>query len=53
MVVEANKLDTSKFTAVYMQVPGTFGIEAILGSMLPRNAPHHLLILANGAYGLR
>lgn len=52
MVVEANKLDTNKFTAVYMQGPGTFGIEAVLGCMLPRG-PHHLLILANGAYGLR
>lgn len=39
------------FTAVLMQGSGSFGVEACLGTALPRNGK--LLIIANGAYGLR
>src|SRR5262245_28101768 len=37
------------FTAVLMQGSGTFGIEAVLGSVVPPNGK--LLVIANGAYG--
>lgn len=39
------------FTAVLMQGSGSFGVEACLGTAVP--AGGKLLILANGAYGLR
>lgn len=39
------------YTCVLMQGSGTFGIEAVLGTAVPKDG--HLLILANGSYGLR
>lgn len=39
------------FTAVLMQGSGSFGVEACLGTAVPRDGK--LLTLANGAYGLR
>ncbi len=39
------------FDCVPMQGSGTFAVEAMLGSLLPRDAK--ALVLANGAYGLR
>lgn len=39
------------FTTVLMQGSGSFGVEACLGTAVPRDGK--LLILANGAYGLR
>lgn len=39
------------FTTVLMQGSGSFGVEACLGTAVPRDG--RLLILANGAYGLR
>ena len=43
--------DPGAFTAVLMQGSGSFGVEATLGTAVPRNGK--LLVLANGAYGLR
>lgn len=43
--------DPTDFTAVLMQGSGSFGVEACLGTAVPREGK--LLILANGAYGLR
>lgn len=40
-----------EYDCVPMQGSGTFAVEAMLGSLLPRNAK--ALVLANGAYGLR
>lgn len=41
----------SETTVVLMQGSGTFGVEALLGTVLPRDA--RLLVLSNGAYGRR
>jgi 2-aminoethylphosphonate-pyruvate transaminase len=40
-----------QYTAVLMQGSGTFGVEAVLGTVVPREGK--LLILSNGAYGDR
>jgi 2-aminoethylphosphonate-pyruvate transaminase len=40
-----------EYDCVPMQGSGTFAVEAMLGSLLPRTAK--TLVLANGAYGLR
>ena len=39
------------YTAVLMQGSGSFGVESVIGSVLPRGGK--LLVLANGAYGQR
>ena len=39
-------------TTIIMQGSGTFGVEATLGSSIPKTN-HKLLIIANGAYGER
>ena len=39
------------FECVPMQGSGTFGVEAMLGTFLPRDGK--VLVLSNGAYGLR
>jgi len=46
-------IDDSKneYDCVPMQGSGTFAMESMLGSLLPRNSK--TLVLANGAYGLR
>lgn len=42
------------FTMIPMQGSGTFGVEAVLSSVVSKNGPNNkLLIIANGAYGLR
>jgi 2-aminoethylphosphonate-pyruvate transaminase len=41
----------AKYTAVLMQGSGTFSIESVIGSVVPRNGK--LLVLTNGAYGQR
>lgn len=40
-----------EFDCVPMQGSGTFSVEAMLGTFIPRNGK--VLVLANGAYGLR
>ena len=44
-------VDESQFTAVLMQGSGTFGIEAVISSVIPSDGK--LLVLINGAYGER
>lgn len=44
-------LSKEKYTTVLMQGSGTFGVEALFGSLIGEN--DKLLILANGAYGER
>ena len=44
-------VDPGAFTTVLMQGSGTFAIESVVGSALPRD--RRLLVLANGAYGER
>lgn len=41
----------SGYEAVLIQGSGTFGIESVVGSAVPRDG--HLLVLVNGAYGRR
>lgn len=43
--------DPERYTAVLMQGSGTFGIEALVSSVIPANGK--LLVLVNGAYGER
>lgn len=43
--------DESEYTAVLMQGSGTFGIEAVISSVIPPDGK--LLVLINGAYGER
>lgn len=40
-----------KYSAVLMQGSGTFSVEAVIGTVIPKNGK--LLVLANGAYGNR
>jgi 2-aminoethylphosphonate-pyruvate transaminase len=42
-----------EYTAVLMQGSGTFGVESVLGSVVPRPGDGRLLVLSNGAYGER
>jgi 2-aminoethylphosphonate-pyruvate transaminase len=42
---------SSGYEAVLMQGSGTFGVESVIGSTVPRDA--RLLVAANGAYGER
>ena len=44
-------LSAPEFDCVPMQGSGTFAVEAMMGSFLPRDGK--ALVLANGAYGLR
>lgn len=44
-------LNPERFTTVLMQGSGTFSVESVIGSVIPPDGK--LLILANGAYGLR
>lgn len=41
----------SEFSCVPMQGSGTFAVEALLGTFVPKDG--RILVLANGAYGLR
>lgn len=43
--------DAAAYTAVLMQGSGTFGIESVLGSVIPQSST--LAVLVNGAYGER
>ena len=43
--------DDGKFVCVPLQGSGTFGVEAMIGTLVPANGK--LLILVNGAYGRR
>ncbi len=43
--------ESDQFTAVLMQGSGSFGVEACLGTAVPPEGK--LLIIANGAYGMR
>jgi 2-aminoethylphosphonate-pyruvate transaminase len=51
LVTLASGSEPTAFTAVLMQGSGTFSVESMLGTLLPRDA--RLLVLANGAYGDR
>lgn len=44
-------VDESEYTAIIMQGSGTFGIEAVISSVIPQQGK--LLVLINGAYGER
>ena len=39
------------YTSVLMQGSGTFAVESVIGSVVPKDG--HLVVLANGAYGQR
>ena len=41
----------SEYTAVLMQGSGTFGVEGVIGTVIPKNGK--LLVIVNGAYGRR
>jgi 2-aminoethylphosphonate-pyruvate transaminase len=44
-------LSPDAYTAVLMQGSGTFGLESVVGSVIPPDG--HLLVAVNGAYGRR
>ena len=50
-LVEVAGADPAVYTAVIVQGSGTFGIEAMIGSVIPPDGK--LLVLVNGAYGRR
>lgn len=50
-LLEIAALDPQQFTAVIMQGSGTFGVESVLTSTVPKTG--HVLVLSNGAYGSR
>ena len=51
LVALASATDPNAYTAVLMQGSGTFSVESMIGSTVPRNGK--LLALANGEYGNR
>jgi len=50
-LVELCKAGPEEYTAVLMQGSGTFGLEAVVASTVPRNGK--LMVIINGAYGRR
>lgn len=50
-LLEVGRTSKERYTAVFMQGSGTFGVEATLGSVIPSDGK--LLVLINGAYGKR
>lgn len=50
-LLELAHVDKEVYTCVLMQGSGTFGVESVLTSSVGKD--DHLLILANGVYGLR
>ncbi|MCS7221578.1 MAG: 2-aminoethylphosphonate--pyruvate transaminase [Anaerolineae bacterium] len=50
-LIELGGVDENEFTAVLMQGSGTFGLEAVVSSVIPPTGK--LLVLINGAYGER
>lgn len=50
-LVTSPEADSLSFTSVLMQGSGTFGVEAVVGSVVPDTGK--LLVLVNGAYGQR
>lgn len=51
-LLDISYVSDKEYTSILMQGSGTFGVEATLGSSIPKG-PHKLLIIANGAYGER
>lgn len=50
-LLAVGRCDEPTYTAIPMQGSGTFGVEATLGTAIPRGGK--LLVLVNGAYGTR
>ncbi|MFD2117771.1 2-aminoethylphosphonate--pyruvate transaminase [Paenibacillus yanchengensis] len=50
-LLEVAEASEEKYTAILMQGSGSFGVESVLGSVIPQSGK--LLILQNGAYGKR
>lgn len=46
-------MSNSEYISILMQGSGTFGNEACIHTMTPRNRQSRYLILENGAYGVR
>jgi 2-aminoethylphosphonate-pyruvate transaminase len=51
LLVEIGQANPETYTAILMQGSGTFGIEAVISSVVPPQGK--LLVLVNGAYGER
>ena len=51
-LLEVAKVKPEDYQVIIMQGSGTYGVESILGSAIPKT-DHHLCIFANGAYGVR
>src|SRR5690606_27983527 len=43
--------NTEKYSTVLMQGSGTFSVESVIGTVIPRDGK--LLVIGNGAYGYR
>jgi 2-aminoethylphosphonate-pyruvate transaminase len=52
-VLRVAGVSAEEFTMIPMQGSGTYGVESVLTSVVPQGGKGSLLILANGAYGLR
>jgi len=50
-LLQVASLSPDAYTAVLMQGSGTFGLESVVGSVIPPDG--HLLVAVNGAYGRR
>jgi 2-aminoethylphosphonate-pyruvate transaminase len=50
-LVEIGQGDPKEYTTVFMQGSGTFGLEAVVSSIIPPDGK--LLVIINGAYGKR
>lgn len=51
-LLEIAKVKPEDYQVVILQGSGTYGVEGILGSVIPKSN-HHICIFANGAYGTR
>jgi len=50
-LLQIARVSENEFTTILMQGSGTFGLESVLSSVIPKN--RKVVIIANGAYGLR
>jgi len=52
-ILKVAGVSKEEFAAIPVQGSGTYGVEAVLASVVPRDGSGHLVILSNGAYGRR
>ncbi len=52
-LLEIAEVRKGEYECVLLQGSGTYGVEAVVGCMAPKNSPHKFLVCINGSYGDR